>query len=137
MAVDPKREAFIRALLFDTEVARRCGIVLDDISADHVRLRMPFAPHLVTVGSVVHGGVIATLIDIAGATASASAAREDARGGATSTLTVSYLAPADGMDLEAEGVVIQRGRSQTVTEVNVRGPDGTLVAKALVTSRTF
>jgi acyl-coenzyme A thioesterase PaaI-like protein len=50
---------------------------------------------------------------------------------------LSYLAPADGVDLAAEARVIQRGRSQTVSDVEVRDPSGRLVAKGLVTSRLF
>jgi uncharacterized protein (TIGR00369 family) len=86
---------------------------------------------------VVHGGAIATLVDVAGAAASASGAAPEVGGGATSSLALSYLAPADGVDLAAEARVIQRGRSQTVSDVEVRDPSGRLVAKGLVTSRLF
>ncbi len=99
---------------------------------------MPFSPDLVTVGSIVHGGAIAALIDVAGAAASASGTTdEDAAGGATSHLTVAYLAPADGRDIEAEAIVAHRTRSQTVADVSVRDCEGMLVAKGMVISRIF
>lgn len=78
------------------------------------------------------------MIDLTGAAASASGLADDeAVGGATANLTIAYLAAAEGSDLTAEAVVIQRGRSQTVSDVVVRDDLGRLVAKAMVTSRIF
>ena len=137
MPVNPALARLIEQVLLGSPLAARLGIALDTLEPERVVLRMPFSPDNVTVGSVVHGGAIATLVDIAGAAASASGAGPDTRGGATSSLTLSYLAPADGADLAAEARVIQRGRSGTVSDIEVRDPGGRLVAKALVTSRLF
>jgi uncharacterized protein (TIGR00369 family) len=102
---------------------------------------MPFLPTNVTHGSIVHGGVIATLIDIAGAAAAASGASADeVKGGATSSLSIQYLAPAQGAALRAVATVVRRGRRQVVTDVAVyaEAPDeGVLVAKALMSSAMF
>ena len=90
-----------------------------------------------TLGRIVHGGVIATLIDIVGAAASASGADGDAvRGGATGNLTIHYLAPADGCEIEAEAIVVKRGKRQTVSDISVRAAD-IVIAKALLTSAIF
>ena len=136
---DVKREMerLVRDVLIGSPVARSLGIELAEIAPDRVVLRLPFSPGNITVGTIVHGGVIATLIDTAAASASASGLVEMPRGAATSNMTISYLAPADGTDLTAEAVVIRRGKRQTVEEVAVRGADGTLVARALVTSQIF
>ena len=99
---------------------------------------MPFDTGNVTVGRIVHGGAIAALMDTVGAAASASAANMDeVTGGATISLTISYVAAAEGADLVAEAVVIQRSKRQTVSDISVRTNDGTLVAKGMVTSRIF
>ena len=119
-------------------VAATLGIAIAEAEPDRVLVALPFRPRNVTVGSIVHGGVIATLIDIAGAAASGSALGDgEATGGATAQMTVAYLAPADGCDLLAEAHVIQRGKSQTVSDVFVRDHEVRLVAKGMVTSRIF
>ena len=136
MPVHPQTEKLIRDVLIGSPVARALGISLDTVEVDRVVLRLPFSPENVTLGAIVHGGVIATLIDVAGAAASFSGVGPEMRG-ATSSLAISYLAAADGTDLVAEARIIQRGRSQTVAEVVVRSADGRLVAQALSTNRVF
>jgi uncharacterized protein (TIGR00369 family) len=136
MSLDPNVESMIRKILIGSPVATTLGIALDAIETDRVVLRLPFSPENVTLKRIVHGGVIAALIDVAGAAASFSGAASGALG-ATSTLAISYLAAADGVDLLAEARVVQRGRSQTVADVEVRDTDGRLIAKALSTNRIF
>jgi acyl-coenzyme A thioesterase PaaI-like protein len=41
------------------------GLRLQRIAPDHVELVLPYDPKLATVGDVVHGGAIGTLIDVA------------------------------------------------------------------------
>jgi acyl-coenzyme A thioesterase PaaI-like protein len=53
--------------------------------------------------------------------------------GTTVGLTVSYLAPADGEDLQASATVLRRGRSIVHVDVEVRAASGAPVAKGLVT----
>jgi uncharacterized protein (TIGR00369 family) len=138
LPVDDRIVRLITEVLIGSPVARTLGVELAAVEAGRVRLRLPFRHDNITVGDIVHGGVIATLIDIAGAAAAAAGADPDAPGGgATSTLAISYLAPANGVDLMADAVVLQRGRTQAVSEVTVRDAAGRAVAKALVTSRVF
>ncbi|HEU4985569.1 MAG TPA: PaaI family thioesterase [Rhizobiaceae bacterium] len=129
---------WIDEVLAGSPLARHLGVTVCSVEQDRVILHLPFKPANVTVDDVVHGGVIATLIDIAGAAASASGIRDsEASGGATATISISYLAAARSADLTAEAVVIQRSRTQTVSDVSVRDPSGVLVAKGMVTSRIF
>ena len=130
-------EKLIRDVLIGSPVARTLGIEIVEIAPERVVLRLPFSMDNITVGTVVHGGVIATLIDTAAAAASASGLVEIPKGAATSNLTVTYLAPADNADLFAEASIIRRGKRQTVEEVTVRDDTGRLVAKGLVTSQLF
>ncbi len=80
----------------------------------------------------VHGGVIASLVDRAGAYA---AVRAGGRSVVTSTVTLSYLAAATGGPLRAAAVPLRVGRRQGVIEVRVsdRGLGDLLVATALLT----
>jgi uncharacterized protein (TIGR00369 family) len=110
------------------------GLRPDTIELDHVRLAMPFADSLATVGDVVHGGAISSLIDTA-ATVAAWSGLESADGarGTTVSLTVSFLAAARAQDLTADARVVKRGRSICFCEVDVTCADGRPVAKGLVT----
>lgn len=129
---------WIDEVLVKSPFAAPLGLEVVAAETDRVLLRLPFRTDLTTVGSIVHGGAIATLVDVAGAAASASGVTgDDVTGGVTSHLTIAYLAPADGRDIEAEAVVVHRTRSQTVSDVSVRNADGRLVAKGTVISRIF
>lgn len=129
---------WIEEVLGKSPFASMLGIEIAEAEPDRVLVRLPFRPDLATVGTIVHGGAIATLIDIAGAAASGSGLDgNDVTGGATSQIDVAYLVAADGCDLLAEARVIQRSKSQTVSDVFVRDGEGRLIAKGMVTSRIF
>jgi uncharacterized protein (TIGR00369 family) len=80
----------------------------------------------------VHGGLIASLVDRAGAFA---AHRASGRSVATSSVALSYLAAANAGPLQASATMLRSGRRQGVVEVRVHdvGSGGVLVATALLT----
>ncbi|MET3962849.1 uncharacterized protein (TIGR00369 family) [Marmoricola sp. OAE513] len=137
-ALDPGARAWIEGVIAASPVGKALGIKIVAAEVDCVRVGLKFDDELTTVPGVIHGGVISTLIDIAGAAASASGltAADGATGGATSHLSVTYLAPALG-DLEAVATVVHRSRSMTQSEVAVRSVGGDLVAAGQVSSRIF
>ena len=136
--VDSAMAQFVEMILIESPVAKRLGVRMRSIEPERVVLLLPYDASNITVGSMVHGGVIATLIDIAGAAGSASGADSTkTTRGATTSLVVNYLNAANGIDLEAEATVIKRGRDMNVTEIAVRGPDRTLVATGTVTSKLW
>ena len=110
------------------------GMRADTIEPDHVRISMPFAAQLVTVGDVVHGGAISALIDTAATMSAWSGLEllENARG-TTVSLTVSYVAAARAQDLVADARVVRRGKTICFCEVDVTDGGDTTVAKGLVT----
>jgi uncharacterized protein (TIGR00369 family) len=110
------------------------GMQADAIEPGRVRLSMPFAESLVTVGDVVHGGAISALADTAATLAAWSGLEsiENARG-TTVSLSVSFIAAAQAADLVAEARVVRRGRSICFCEVDVSDGSGATVAKGLVT----
>lgn len=86
--------------------------------------------HLNYVGSL-HGGVIATLLDVACGYCGLRSATDGRAGlAATITLSVSYHAPVATGRLVASGRVTGGGRSVFFSTGEVRAPDGTLVATA-------
>ncbi len=86
------------------------------------------------MGDLVHGGAIAALVDTA-ATAVAWSSVEDAAGhrGTTVGFSLNFLEGAHAQDIVARARIVRRGGSITVCEVDVTTPDGTSVARALVT----
>ena len=83
-------------------------------------------------GGAVHGGIIASLVDRAGAYA---VARDSQRVVATSNMALNYLALADVGPLRAMASTLRVGRQLGVVEVKVvdAGRHDRLVATALVT----
>jgi uncharacterized protein (TIGR00369 family) len=127
-------EEIMRRFLPSSPFPGHLGIRLVDMGPGSARLGLPFAEALVTVGSTVHGGAVASLIDTAAMVAAWSGGEvPDKLRGSTVGLTVSYLAPADGQDLEATATVLRRGRGIVHVDVDVRTASGTAVAKGLVT----
>src|SRR5262249_20028676 len=110
------------------------GVEPESIEPDRVRLRLPFRPEITTVGDVVHGGAIASLVDVAATAAVWSGADlATTQRGTTIGFTLNFLAGGRGQDLVAPAAVTRRGRTICVGEVDVRGVDSTPVARALVT----
>jgi len=110
------------------------GIRLADLRPGMATLTLPFAAPLATIGTTVHGGAIASLID----TAAMAAAWSDATvpgtlRGATVGLTIAYLAPAAAEDLRATATVLRRGGSLVYLDVAVDSATGRPIAKGLVT----
>ena len=111
------------------------GIELREIEDDRVVLALPFRDEVVTIGDVVHGGAISTLIDTAAMAAAWSAIEfDEPPRGTTIGLSVDFLAPGRAADLLAEAQVLRRGSSLCLCEVKVRpADDEELVAGGLVT----
>lgn len=135
--MNPLAQQWIDEAVLGSPVAQSLGVRLMTAKPDEIILAMKFDAHLSTTPGVIHGGVVATLIDIAGAAASASGVTtQTATGGATSQLAVHYLAPAVD-ELTAEATVVNRTRSSTLTHVRVVDNNGSLIATGEVTSRIF
>jgi uncharacterized protein (TIGR00369 family) len=110
------------------------GIQLTAIQPGVAQLALPFTDALVTTGTIVHGGAIASLIDTAAAVAAWSNAEVPAHiRGVTVNLTVTYLAGASKEDLQAVARVLHRGRSLVYLDVEVSSASGSAIAKGLVT----
>jgi uncharacterized protein (TIGR00369 family) len=112
------------------------GIQVEALTADGVRLRIPYKDENSNPGRALHGGVAASAIDVAGALAArAGVEGRDGLESRTLDLTVNYLAAAIGEDIVAEGQVLRRGKEIAYVEVDVRNDGGKRIAKGLVTHR--
>lgn len=92
-----------------------------------VEVVFPFRPEFCRAGDsdMIHGGVISTLIDIAGDYAVAAVV-----GGGVPTidLRIDYLRPAVGTDLTAKARAVKVGRTVAVADVEVFDDQGRMVA---------
>lgn len=124
----------MRAFLPESPFVGHLGIELVEIGTASARLRLPYRAEVATMGTVVHGGALASLIDTTAMVAAWSDAElPDQLRGATVSMSVSYLAPADGEDVEATGTVTRQGRRLVHVSVEAATASGTTVATALVT----
>lgn len=133
-ARQPTGTDVIRDFIPQSPLVGHLGLELVELGDGVATMRAPFRDELATIGNTVHGGAIATLIDTCAMAASWSGAEvpENLRG-STVGLTINFLAPAAGEDVEARARVVRRGRRLVTVEVDASTPEGKLVAKALVT----
>ena len=78
------------------------GLQPEEVTPEFCRMRLPFKADLQQARGLVHGGAIASLIDSA-AVLAIKAASTDIIGGATVSMTVNYLAPAQQIDSDRRG----------------------------------
>jgi uncharacterized protein (TIGR00369 family) len=130
------RKQLVEAFIPHSPHAAALGISIESIEDDHAVLTMPFKEELVTMGDVIHGGAISTLVDTA-ATVAAWATDEvpESPAGATVALSVNFASAARSVDLRAEARVIRRGRQLSFIEAEARDPEGKLVAHGIATYR--
>lgn len=107
------------------------GIQIVEVSPGVARVVMPVERKHLHAGGVVHGGVIASVIDTA--IAFALIALIDAVEVASIELKVNYIAPVRDGELTAEGKIVHSGRRIAVGEAEVKDEGGKLVARAMGT----
>lgn len=100
---------------------------------DEVVMRMPTGPGALNSSGNVHGGAMATLIDVTAGTMVALGNPRFRPGHntlVTADLHIRYLGRARGEYVEATARILRSGKQLTVVEVTVRDEDGRLVATA-------
>ena len=130
----PAGAAHMREFLANSPFVGHLGMRVEAIHPDAVRISMPYRPELATMGDVVHGGAITSLVDTAAMAAAWSVVEVgQAPHGSTVGLTVDFVAPAQGAELTADATVRRRGRQLCFCDVDVADGHGRLVARGLVT----
>ena len=81
------------------------------------------------VGGSVHGGLTAAMIDIATLAALSATRQPGEVFNGTADLNITYMRPALGANIYAEATVLRKGRSLSVTEVEILDDQGRLCAK--------
>lgn len=119
---------------FDVEARSRgftgyCGLEFTEITQERCVVSCPMRPELLNPGGIAHGGLIATLTDVA---AGSMALTADSRAHpiVTQSCNIHYLRPGTGDCLRAESRVIRKGNRVCVVQVDCYSGDGSLAAVA-------
>lgn len=112
---------------------RFVGVTLDAVEPGRVRLRLPAGDDTGNRNGSLHGGVTASLLDLAGTLAARSIA-PDATAAVTIDLAVHYLAPAREGVL-VEGTVTRSGREIVFVATSVTAEGGTPIARGVAVVR--
>ncbi len=130
------RRLAVRKIMTSTPFLSGLGIVIERWDPDEVTVRLPFRADLTNDGIYYHGGVIASVIDTAGASAAWSNHDFD-KGARASTvaMSVQYVGACKQSDLICHGRAIRRGKELTFTEITATDADGNVVAHGIQTYR--
>lgn len=127
--------AYLAALYERVQAApfpHHISLRLVEITADRCRIELEAATQHLQPFGIVHGGVIATLVDTATFWAAFAPIPEDA-GLVNVDLKLNYLEPANPGLLIAEGSLVRGGRTVSYAEATIRTGDGKLVARGAST----
>jgi uncharacterized protein (TIGR00369 family) len=130
------RRAAVVEIMPATPFLKGLGVVFDRYEPDDVVLRLPFREDLTNDGVYYHGGVIASVVDTAGAAAAWSNHDFD-KGARASTISMSiqYVGACKKSDLVCAARTVRRGKELTFTEITAADTDGNVVAHAVQTYR--
>ena len=129
---DPDRSQLIK-VLETAPFAQMLGLKIESGASGIASVRMPFSMRILNDGGLrapIHGGAIATLIDVAACAAIWSLPQTTRS--ATISITVSYTGFAVNSDLIAHAKVKRAGKSIASIAVEVLDASNALIADALV-----
>ncbi|POX91659.1 thioesterase [Mycobacterium kansasii] len=131
-----QRRQAVRDLMTSTPFMGGLGIVFERYEPDDVTIRLPFRDDLTNDGTYFHGGVIASVMDTAGAAAAWSNHDFDkGMRAATVALSIQYTGAAKRSDLLCHARTTRRRKELTFTEITATDADGSVVAHAIQTYR--
>jgi uncharacterized protein (TIGR00369 family) len=122
----------MRAMLHQTPLHALLGIEIVELGAAHSILSMPVREQAFNSTGNLHGGAIATLIDVAAGTAAAmgSGFQPGKQSLVTADLHVRYLGRPHGDLVFARAEVLKTGRQLIVVGCGVTDSEGRLIASA-------
>lgn len=131
-----ERRRAVAELMPKTPFLASLGVVIERFEPDDVTLRLPFREDLTNDGERYHGGVVAAVMDTAGA-AAAFSNHDFARGvrAATVSIAIQYVGSCRGTDLLCHARAVRRARELIFTEMTATDTDGTVVAHGVLTYR--
>lgn len=131
-----QRRRAIPGVFTSTPFMGMLGVVFDRYEHDDVVLRLPFRADLTNDGVYFHGGVIASVLDSAGA-AAAWSNHDFTKGVRASTvgMTVQYVGACRQSDLICHARTVKRAKELIFTDITATDAEGRVVAHAVQTYR--
>ena len=120
--------ADLRDLVALMPFAGQLGMTLDEASPERVAARLPWTPELCTSAGVMHGGVLMSLADTAGALV-AFLGLAEGQTTATITSTTQMFRPVTTGTVRAVAVPLNRGRTTVTVQTSLYDDDDRLVAQ--------
>lgn len=105
------------------------GIETVHVSADEVRVRIPWSERTCTSAGIMHGGTIMALADTAGAMIAFLNLPDGAAGTTTTDSQTRFLGAVREGHAEAVARVLHKGRTLIAVDTEVRDAGGKLVAR--------
>jgi 1,4-dihydroxy-2-naphthoyl-CoA hydrolase len=118
----------VDALVALMPFAAELGLTLDEASGGRVVARLDWAPRLCTAGGILHGGVLMSLADSAGALVTFLGLPEGATT-ATASSSTQLMRPVTGGTVRAVAVPLHRGRTTVTAQTSVFDDAERLVAQ--------
>jgi uncharacterized protein (TIGR00369 family) len=132
MSLDPGvekvRHRFARSAFHTSFLGARLG----EVQPGSVEVQLDVGTDHLNLFGTLHGGLIATLADTATGLAMLTSL-DDGMTHVTTSLSVTFLAPARSGTVTARGRVLKRGRRFGYAEADVVDADGALLARAAAT----
>lgn len=124
MAVLVDRQQLENQLL-QSDFHQFLGLELLEVTDEHLKLKLPLKELFVTEGNYIHGGILATIIDIAGYF---EVQKQFPKPAPTVNLTIDYLRAARREDLYVTAKTVKLGRSVSVVDVTVTNEENKIIA---------
>jgi uncharacterized protein (TIGR00369 family) len=131
-----RARAMIAGNLPEPGVTKLIGARLIAIDSGSARVIIETDERHANPMGTVHGGILCDIADAAMGMAYASAL-EDGESFTTLELKINFLRPVRRSVLQADGLVVQRGRTVGLTECTITDEKGRLIAKATSTCLTL
>ena len=123
--------AALRRLMNELPFNSHLGLKLKRRHEDGVTIECPIRPEFFNIHKTLHGGVTATLIDVAGGFGTMS--HYGRRPCATVEMKLSYFLPLTGKRVLARSKVLRAGSTLCVMQVDVHDDKGRLAAAGMIT----
>jgi len=114
---------------------RSLGLQVEHVVPERALVRVPHRDDNANAGGVLHGGVIASAVEVAGVLVARAGAAPRGREGGALELAVCYLSASIGEDVVADARLRRRGREIVHVDVAVGSPVGKPVATGSLTYR--
>ncbi|MGH0034074.1 MAG: PaaI family thioesterase [Myxococcota bacterium] len=126
---------WIRRWVEESPFGRALGVRAEAVDGEAARLSLVFRQDNSNGDQALHGGVAASMIDLASQAVARGALGAESGPWHTVAIQVGYLAAALGESITSEARLLRRGKELAYAEVVVTGESGREVARGLTTVR--